>query len=595
MGRAVIYTRVSSKSQEDGYSLDVQERDGRRYCEGKHEVVAVESDTFSGHDTLEEREGMQRAIRLIRSGQADTLVIWKVDRANRFSLDNQLLLRDVSDAGGSFESVTEGVIPNTPMGKLLLSVHSFAGETEWESIRERTLAGRTARIERGHILPSAVPLYGYHWVGAHKETYEIDEETGPIVQDVYEKADRGWSARRICRWLNEQGILTPSKRLALRGELPGTRQVAEEWTPMAVRDMLKNRSYTGQHAARRYGTTKEKVRLDDGRVVSKIRQHERPEGHERRVALTIPALVSVEQFERVQVLVASRHSERDESADTPLLRGGFAVCGVCGARMVTVQRHDWPVRRYMCIYRGTTCTGHGYAVPVPEVDDDIWARVKYIIRDDERFDRLVQGKSARLAERHEEAVRRAENTAKELDETRAYADVVYKAMMTEKNERMMARHRTELEQLDTNIAGLEKRLAEAQAAVAEVTGERATHAALLAGIAAVVKRYEANAHLFEAYLIERGGDPSKAPELMASMHDAAEEVTLDSLDLETRRGILRLIEAKVTMYPRKSEWARTNDKRWDFQFSPEVHSTRPRTCSSPRCTRSSPPTWAMLS
>src|SRR5215831_8081775 len=99
MGRAVIYTRVSRKAQEDGYSLEVQERDGRKYCAGRHEVVGVESDTFSGYDSLEERAGMQAVIKRIKRGEADALVIWRIDRAGRFMLDNMLLLREVSEAG----------------------------------------------------------------------------------------------------------------------------------------------------------------------------------------------------------------------------------------------------------------------------------------------------------------------------------------------------------------------------------------------------------------------------------------------------------------------------------------------------------------
>jgi hypothetical protein len=74
----------------------------------------------------------------------------------------------------------------------------------------------------------------------------------------------------------------------------------------------------------------------------------------------------------------------------------------------------------------------------------------------------------------------------------------------------------------------------------------------------------------ERYLVERGGDFSQALQLMASMQGAAEGVTLDNLDRETKRGILRLIGAKVRMYPVASEYVKRTGERWEFTFSPQA-------------------------
>src|SRR5260221_514369 len=562
MGRAVIYTRVSSLGQEDGYSLEVQEKDERNYCAmNGYTVVAVESDTFSGHDTMEERDGMQAAIRRIRHGEADTLVIWRVDRANRFMLDNLLLLREVSEAGGTFASVKDGVIPNTPMGKLMLSVHSFAGETEWESIRDRTQAGLTERIGRGHILVAPVPLYGYVFTGTRKETYAPDPDAAPIVQDMFAKSEAGWSSRRIARWLNAQGIPTASMLLYRRGELPESRRVAAEWSAQLVIDILRKESYTGKHAARRYTTTNEKVRLDDGRVVTVRHKHIRPETDAVRVAITIPALVSVEQWARVQELLDSRHPEREETADAAMLKAAHAVCALCGARMTAVRRKDWKVRRYMCSDRAGKCTGKGYAIPVPEVDADIWAKVKEIVRDDARYTRLVEGKSTRLAARHAEAIERAERTARELADARELQATVYARMVGEKNDAIYAMHRAELERLTVTVAGLEKRVAEAQDTVESAQGKKDAHKELLAIIDGFIKGIRLGASESGRLAAVQG-----TLERATREREALEEVTLDSLDMEARRGILRLLNVQVAMYPKVSDYAKANPTRWAFSF-----------------------------
>lgn len=600
MGRAVIYTRVSTQSQEDGYSLSVQERDGRSYCDAQgHTVVAVQSDTFTGHDSLDERAGMQAAIQLIKHGQADTLVIWRVDRAGRFMLDNMLLHREVYEAGGVFASVTEGVIPNTPLGKLMLSVYSFAGETEWEGIRDRTQAGITARIDAGHIIPAPVPLYGYVWIGDKKQTYAIDPDAAPVVQTVYAKADAGWSSRRIARWLNEQGIPTASKLLFQRGEMPkprprsdGTtstpRPVAEEWSTQAVLAILRQESYTGKHVARRYSTEKVKIERD-GRMVTTRR---RAESDGRRVALTIPPLISEELWARVQEHLTLRHAEPSEpTEDAPLLARGYAVCGVCGGRMVTVHRAYWSEPRYMCTNRTLGCAGGGFAVKVAEVDADTWNKAKDIVRDESRFTRLIEGKSSKLAARHQEAVDRVALVSRELTETRAQQAVVYARMTAETDDTIYAMHRVELQRLNEALAGLERRVSEAQGAVEAVQGRQDVHRALLLGITSLLKR-DGYRDLAERYLVERGIDPSKAPQLMAGLHATAEEVSLDSLDREGRRGVLRLLGARVVMYPVNSDFNRDNGRRTDFTFAGCVHSgevtagpSRPVHAQAPRRAR----------
>jgi len=576
MGRAVIYTRVSRKAQEDGYSLKVQERDGRSYCNTQgHEVVAVESDTFSGYDSLDERDGMQAAIKLIKRHDADALVIWRVDRAGRFMLDNLLLLREVSEAGGTFESVTEGIIPNTPMGKLLLSAHSLAGETEWESIRDRTQAGLTARIGKGHILPSAVPLYGYRWVGDRKETYAIDEESCPIVQDIYAKADKGWSTRRICQWLNETGVPTPSKLLWARGQLPDGRLLAETWSQQIVLDILKCESYTGHHSARRHEYFKHQTRLADGRVKTVKRMRMRPWTDEKRVAVPIPALVTVEQWQRVQELLTGRSLDWDrDNPDQPLLNRGFAVCGFCGGKMVSARHSHTGQRAYLCPRRGGgrkpgdpafVCEGGHFEVRAKEVDADIWEKVKAVIRDDERFQRLVQGKSAKLAEWHAEAVERAEREARELAETTVQRDTVYRRMMAETDDGIAAMHRAELQRLNAAIAGLAKRVAEAQDTVEAVQVKRDTHKELLAWVDSLIA--EANAKIATMPPEKRALAMHVRDKWFVSERDEIEEATLDSLDREQRRSVLRLLGVRVPMYPKNSEFARTHEYRWDFEFS----------------------------
>ncbi len=565
MDRAVIYTRVSTKSQEDGYSLEAQEDDGRRYCEKQgYSVVAVDSDIFTGYDSLEERNGMQDAIQRFRRGEANVLVIWKVDRAGRFDIDNLLLLRDVSDAGGRLESVAEGAIENTQLGRFMLNVHSFVAGSERDDIIKRTQRGITGRIESGRILVGNVPLYGYRFVGERKDTYEIDSESGSVVQDIYDKADLGWSTRHIARYLNEQGIPTPSKLLKLRGELPGKRQLAEVWSRQSVLQILQSPSYEGKHIARRHEKLKTKVRLENGRQKTTKRTRIRPETDERCVTFAIPPLVSPEVWERVQLKVKGRQLSRNGVTDEPLLNKGFAICGVCGARMST-KRNGWGNRVYMCSHRATTeldaskvCPGKNFTVLASKVDEDTWNRVKELIRDNERFQRLIKGKSAKLEEQHAEAVQKAGVVARELADMRAKQAMVYERMTRETDDTIYAMHRTELQRLNESIVELEKRADEAQTTAKASQVRQDGHRRLVEAIEEAIAHYKAGTHPNQSKI---------NPEVLTILHDETEEIALDYLGREEKRSVLRVLDVKVPMYPVNSDFVRNHDRRWDLHFS----------------------------
>ena len=78
----------------------------------------------------------------------------------RDQADAQVLLRDVGEAGGALRSVVEGMtFNNTADDKLLMGIHAFQAEKDWENIRAQSLQGRENRAARGRPLVS-VPLFG---------------------------------------------------------------------------------------------------------------------------------------------------------------------------------------------------------------------------------------------------------------------------------------------------------------------------------------------------------------------------------------------------------------------------------------------------
>src|SRR5688572_20652870 len=82
--RAVVYTRVSTSSQEaDGTSLGTQEAACRAYCaERGYEVVAAYADTFTGAE-YRQRPGLSVVREGVRAGAVDRVVSFAIDRLSR--------------------------------------------------------------------------------------------------------------------------------------------------------------------------------------------------------------------------------------------------------------------------------------------------------------------------------------------------------------------------------------------------------------------------------------------------------------------------------------------------------------------------------
>src|SRR6266545_1682561 len=106
VGRAAIYTRVSTDRQQDGASLEVQLEQCRRYCEGHGlSVVAEFRDVLSGLNP--DRPKYRQAIELARSKQVDKLIVWRLDRLGRDLAEYATQLRDLKRVGVDVVSVTQ--------------------------------------------------------------------------------------------------------------------------------------------------------------------------------------------------------------------------------------------------------------------------------------------------------------------------------------------------------------------------------------------------------------------------------------------------------------------------------------------------------
>lgn len=148
--RVIGYVRVSTAEQgESGAGLEAQESAIR--AEVKHrgwELVEIRTDIASGK-SLRRRDELGRTLRDLKDGNADALVVAKLDRLSRSVLDFAAVMETAQVEGWSLLVLDLAVDTTTTNGKLIAHIMIALAQWERELIGDRTRAGLAAVKARG--------------------------------------------------------------------------------------------------------------------------------------------------------------------------------------------------------------------------------------------------------------------------------------------------------------------------------------------------------------------------------------------------------------------------------------------------------------
>lgn len=209
--KAIGYVRVSTEEQaHDGVSMDAQSAKIRAYADLYGiELVEVIVDAGESAKSLK-RPGLQRALGLLQDGEADGLLIAKLDRLSRSVVDWNLLINDYfgDKAGKEIWSVADSIDTTTAAGRLVLNVLMSVAQWEREAIGERTkdaLQHKKSKGERVGQIP-----YGFTVSEDGKTLLEIPEQQ-EVIELMKNLRDEGISFSKIGREMEERNIPTAKK------------------------------------------------------------------------------------------------------------------------------------------------------------------------------------------------------------------------------------------------------------------------------------------------------------------------------------------------------------------------------------------------
>jgi site-specific DNA recombinase len=207
--KAVAYLRVSTEDQAArGVSLEAQRAKIAAYAALYDlDLVAVVEDAGVSARTMD-RPGLQRALAMLARGEAQALIVLKLDRLTRSVRDLGELLEGPF-ARAALLSVGEQIDTRTAAGRLVLNVLASVAQWERETIGERTATAMAHKKTRGERV-GAVP-YGYGLGADGHALVPVAAEQAVIAEARRLKAS-GLALRTIAAELERAGMVARNGR-----------------------------------------------------------------------------------------------------------------------------------------------------------------------------------------------------------------------------------------------------------------------------------------------------------------------------------------------------------------------------------------------
>jgi len=323
MLHVALYCRRSVDRNDLAVSVAVQEKMGRRFAREQWPdlpVVAYVDNDISAADPAVTRPGYVKMVDAIRAGRVVQVVAREQSRLTRQPSEWEALCTTLQLAGiPAVHTVTAGAVSVAEGSRLPGRIMAVVDAEYVEQVKAKVRSTLAEHAAEGR--PHGRPGYGYlATVGDDgRPTRTPDPVTAPIVARIVSEVAAGVSLGAVARGLNRDRIPTPHS--------------AAQWRAGSVRSIVRSPRVAG------------------------LREHRgsiRPG--------TWPPIVDRATWERAQArLAGTRPGVRADKRRRYLLTGGLAVCGECGAALIS-SRQPMPggsLPAYQCPHRSRPNGGCG--------------------------------------------------------------------------------------------------------------------------------------------------------------------------------------------------------------------------------------------
>lgn len=306
----VIYTRVSSKEQTKGMSLEVQRKTCEAYAiRNKLTVLGYFGGTYESAKT-DERKEFNRMILFLQTAEVkiSTIIVYSVDRFSRSGANAIYIADQLKQKGIIVSAVTQPTDAGTPSGGFQQNIQFIFSEYENQLRREKCMAGVKEKLSVG-IWCSRAPA-GYDIIRSEGKPKQITlNEKGHLIAHAFKWKVEGLSHEDIRRRLELEGLPLTSQRIS---------------------DLLRNPFYCGILAHKSL----------EGKVVEGIQEK----------------AISQELFLMANLLLSKQHKHKSrlhKNEQTPLTR--LVRCLKCGHFLSAYIAKKNKEYYYKCSTSGCCC------------------------------------------------------------------------------------------------------------------------------------------------------------------------------------------------------------------------------------------------
>ena len=314
-----LYARVSSDRQDVDLSVAAQLRALRDHAAKNGQIVVHEYIDEAESGRIADRPEFRKMIDAATAPDAPfrEILVWKFSRFTRKREHAVAFKAMLRRKGVRVVSITEHA-DDTPTGKLMEAIIESVDEFYSENLAQEVTRGMREAASRGFWVTSSSP-FGFRRVyvqdGAKKRPrLELDPPADAIVRRIFDMVLKGKSLMDVTKTLNAEGVATSK---------------GSQWRITTVHKILENEAYTGTLV---WGSNAK----DGAQPV--------------RVENAFPAIVTVQEFQRVKRLLKSRSPKtvHPRRASSPYLLSGLAKCALCGKTLTAAEAKSGKYTYYVC-------------------------------------------------------------------------------------------------------------------------------------------------------------------------------------------------------------------------------------------------------